>query len=116
MTDIQPYGTYEPSGLVAAITRRTNRIPAESWYGRRLAGSLKYRPVTMLIVVGLIGVTGFMFTKTSSELAPAEDSGALFSVINAPRYATTPYTKLYADQMFELTKDLPLPPGMKLPF
>ena len=37
MTDTQPYGTYEPSGLVAAITRRTNRIPAESWYGRRLA-------------------------------------------------------------------------------
>ena len=37
MTDTQPYGTYEPAGLVAAITRRTNRIPAESWYGRRLA-------------------------------------------------------------------------------
>jgi multidrug efflux pump len=28
------------------------------------------------------GVTGFMFTKTSSELAPEEDQGALFAIVN----------------------------------
>ena len=76
-------------------------------YERLVSGSLKYRPVTLFIVVALVAVTGFMFVKTSSELAPEEDSGALFSLINAPRYATTEYTAMYADQMRELTKDLP---------
>ena len=54
-----------------------------------------------------MGVTGFLFTKTSSELAPEEDVGALFAIVNAPSYATSDYTKTYVDQMRELTRDLP---------
>lgn len=76
-------------------------------YERLVAGSLKYRPVTLLVVAALVAVTGFMFTRTSSELAPEEDAGALFSIVNAPRYATTEYTSLYAAQIRDLTKDLP---------
>lgn len=75
-------------------------------YERLVSGSLKYRPVTLMIVIALVAVTGFMFVKTSSELAPEEDSGALFSLVTAPRYATTQYTSLYADQMMELTKEI----------
>ncbi|WP_048645590.1 efflux RND transporter permease subunit [Nitratireductor soli] len=78
-----------------------------NFYERMVGGSLKYRPVTLLIVLVLIGLTGFMFMNTSSELAPEEDEGALFSLITAPPYATSDYTKLYTDQMRELTKDLP---------
>ncbi|MBX3568652.1 MAG: efflux RND transporter permease subunit [Rhizobiaceae bacterium] len=76
-------------------------------YERLVSGSLKYRPVTLMVVIALVSVTGYMFMKTSSELAPEEDSGALFSVINAPRYATTDYTSLYAKQIRDLTQDLP---------
>ncbi|PSM17980.1 MULTISPECIES: efflux RND transporter permease subunit [Nitratireductor] len=76
-------------------------------YERLVAGSLNYRAVTFMIVAVLLGLTGYLFTKTSSELAPEEDSGALFALVNAPRYATTNYTKLYTEQMRELTKDLP---------
>jgi multidrug efflux pump len=76
-------------------------------YERLVSGSLDYRPVTLMIVIALMGVTGYMFFKTSSELAPEEDSGALFSLIQAPRYATSEYTSLYADQIRELTKDIP---------
>src|SRR5690606_15939612 len=43
----------------------------------------------------------------SSELAPEEDVGALFAIVNAPSYATSDYTKTYVDQMRELTRDLP---------
>ncbi len=76
-------------------------------YERLVGGSLKYRPVTMLMVLVLVGLTGFMFVNTSSELAPEEDSGALFALINAPSYATTDYTSTYTEQMRELTKDIP---------
>ncbi|KAA0917769.1 MMPL family transporter [Aquicoccus porphyridii] len=79
----------------------------EGWYERRLSSSLDYLPVTVLIVVVLMGVTGYLFVKTPSELAPEEDSGALFSFVNAPSYATSDYTQRYVDQMRDLTKDLP---------
>src|SRR5690606_3897161 len=76
-------------------------------YERLVSGSLKYRPVTVLMVLVLMGLTGFMFMKTSSELAPEEDQGALFALVTAPPYATTEYTKMYTDQMRTLTQDLP---------
>lgn len=79
----------------------------EVWYARRLSSSLRFTPVTVLIVAVMFGVTGFLFMNTSSELAPEEDSGALFSFINAPSYATTEYTSHYVSQMRTRTEDLP---------
>jgi Cation/multidrug efflux pump len=87
------------------VDRWLTRI--ENRYERLLSGSLNYRPVTLMIVIVLVALTGFLFMKTSTELAPEEDEGALFSLINAPRYATSDYTELYTDQIFDLTKDLP---------
>ena len=77
------------------------------WYERRVNGSLDYRSITILMVVVLASLTGYLFTKTSTELAPEEDSGALFAFVNAPPYATSEYTRTYIDQMRELTQDLP---------
>ncbi|WP_312798172.1 efflux RND transporter permease subunit [Tianweitania sp.] len=79
----------------------------ENRYERLVGGSLKYRPVTLLIVIVLVGLTGFMFTKTSSELAPEEDQGALFALVTAPPYATAEYTNTYTTQMRGLTEDIP---------
>jgi multidrug efflux pump len=79
----------------------------ENRYERLVAGSLKYRPVTLMIVAALVSVTAFMFFKTSTELAPEEDQGALFSLVTAPRYATSDYTSRYVDQIMDMTKDLP---------
>ena len=79
----------------------------ENVYERLVRGSLKYRPVTMLVVIALVTLTGFMFTKTSSELAPEEDQGFLLSIVTAPRYATSDYTERYVNQMLGLVQDLP---------
>ncbi|MDP3341749.1 efflux RND transporter permease subunit [Frigidibacter sp.] len=78
-----------------------------NWYERRVSSSLNYRPVTLLMVVALVGATAFMFTKTSSELAPDEDQGAMFAFLNGPRYATKEYTALYTDQISGLTSEIP---------
>jgi multidrug efflux pump len=87
------------------IDRTFSRV--EKWYHRRVTNSLNYRGITLMIVIALMGLTGFLFMNTSSELAPEEDSGALFSMFQAPQYATSAYTNLYAEQIDELTKDLP---------
>jgi multidrug efflux pump len=87
------------------VDRTFDRVA--NWYERRVSSSLDYRPVTMLVVLALIGVTAFMFTKTTTELAPEEDQGALFAILNGPRYATKEYTQLYTDQISRLTADIP---------
>ncbi|MES0199135.1 MULTISPECIES: efflux RND transporter permease subunit [Mesorhizobium] len=79
----------------------------EHVYERAVTGSLNYRPLTLIIVLALVGVTGFMFTKTSSELAPEEDQGFLLSIVTAPRYATSDYTETYVNQILGLVKDIP---------
>ncbi|GJD80255.1 FkbM family methyltransferase [Methylobacterium gregans] len=48
MKDASPYGTYAPTGLVAAIARRTASIPAGSWGGRRLALFLRRFAISLL--------------------------------------------------------------------
>ncbi|MGC9447739.1 efflux RND transporter permease subunit [Cereibacter sphaeroides] len=78
-----------------------------NWYERRVSSSLDYRPVTLLMVVALVSVTGFMFMNTTSELAPEEDQGAMFAILNGPRYATKEYTTLYTDRISDVTKDIP---------
>ncbi|MER8730246.1 MULTISPECIES: efflux RND transporter permease subunit [unclassified Mesorhizobium] len=79
----------------------------EHIYERLVTGSLNYRPVTLMIVLALVATTGFMFTKTASELAPEEDQGFLLSLVTAPRYATSDYTETYVNQILGLVKDLP---------
>lgn len=86
------------------VDRTSDRV--SNWYERRVESSLDYRPVTMLMVVVLVGLTGFMFLNTSSELAPEEDSGGLFSLVTAPRYATSEYTSRYAAEIGERTRDI----------
>ncbi|BCH21468.1 efflux RND transporter permease subunit [Mesorhizobium sp. L-8-3] len=93
------------SRFQAFVDRTFTRV--ENRYERLVAGSLKYRPVTLMIVVALVALSGYLFMKTSGELAPEEDSGALFALVTAPRYATSDYTSRYVDQIMEATKDLP---------
>jgi multidrug efflux pump len=78
-----------------------------NWYARRLVGSLKVRPVTLAIVAAILGTMVFLFLNTSTELAPEEDEGAMFALINAPQYATIDYTQLYVDEIAQKTADIP---------
>ncbi|TYB88483.1 efflux RND transporter permease subunit [Oceaniovalibus sp. ACAM 378] len=93
-------------GRFQRIVDRTSDT-VSNWYERRVSSSLDYRPVTFLMVLALLGATGFMFMNTTTELAPEEDQGALFAFLNGPRYATKDYTSLYIDKVTEDTADVP---------
>ncbi len=95
----------EGSRFQRIVDRTFDRVA--NWYERRVSSSLDYRPITILMVVALLGATGFMFTKTTTELAPEEDQGALFAILNGPRYATLDYTHLYTEQIQQLTSEIP---------
>jgi len=93
-----------PGRFQRIVDRALNGV--SNWYERRVSSSLDYRPVTMLMVLSLLGATGFMFLNTSSELAPDEDSGALFAILNGPRYATLDYTAAFTDEIAARTSDI----------
>ncbi len=97
-----------PHGNPGRFQRTVDRVlnGLANWYERRVSSSLDYRPVTMLMVLALLGATGFMFGNTSSELAPEEDSGALFAILNGPRYATLDYTAAFTDNISARTRDI----------
>ncbi|MCV2877462.1 efflux RND transporter permease subunit [Sedimentimonas flavescens] len=92
-------------GFQAWVDRTFERIAG--WYERRVDGSLSYRSITVLVVSVLVGVMGFMFINTSTELAPDEDQGALFAILNGPRYATSDYTSKYIEEVGALTDSIP---------
>src|SRR5215475_13231178 len=45
------------------------------WYARRLVSSLDYRPVTYIFAIAILILVGFLYTRSSAELAPPEDQG-----------------------------------------
>src|SRR5690606_36470454 len=94
----------EPGRFQKIVDRTLNGL--SNWYERRVSSSLDYRPVTLLMVAALLGVTGFMFVNTSSELAPEEDQGALFAILNGPRYATLDYTDAFTAEIGKRTANI----------
>ena len=60
-------------------------------YERRLARTLNHRPVTLLILVGVLVAVGIMYTTSQKELAPEEDQGILFNIVKVPQTANLDY-------------------------
>jgi multidrug efflux pump len=102
---LKPHGHGGQTGFAGFVDRTFTRV--ENWYSRRLKGSLDYRPVTLLIVVALLGTTGFLFSKTPFELAPEEDQGAYLGLVQVPQYATADYTQTFAAQFTNAAEKIP---------
>ncbi|MGH9464758.1 MAG: efflux RND transporter permease subunit, partial [Thermoanaerobaculia bacterium] len=76
-------------------------------YTRRLTSTLEIRPVVLTlwaIVVALI-VPFYLFSQR--ELAPAEDQGFLFSIVQAAPNATLDQTRLFATRVNDVYAALP---------
>jgi multidrug efflux pump len=76
-------------------------------YQRRLHGTLNYRPVTLLVLVGVIAATGLMYTTTQKELAPEEDQGILFTLVKTPQYANLDYLEDATQQLYKVYSTVP---------
>ncbi|HEY0555415.1 MAG TPA: efflux RND transporter permease subunit, partial [Thermoanaerobaculia bacterium] len=76
-------------------------------YTRLLTGTLRYRPVvlTLWVIVMLLIVPFYMFSQ--KELAPNEDQGVVFGIIQSGANATIDQTKLFADQIYKVFHSFP---------
>jgi hydrophobe/amphiphile efflux-1 (HAE1) family protein len=60
-------------------------------YQRWLHKTLNFRALTVLILIGVLALTGIMFVSTPKELAPEEDQGTIFAIVKTPQYANLDY-------------------------
>src|SRR5579863_3821134 len=92
-------------GLAGIINRNFEK--GRNFYVRTLSGTLRYRPVvlTLWAIVLLLIVPFYMFSQR--ELAPTEDQGVVFGVIQSSANATIDQTNLFATQVYDVYHSFP---------
>jgi len=87
-------------GFAGMINRRFEHV--RNLYGRLLTGTLNYRPVVLTLWVLVVLLIVPFYVLSQRELAPVEDQGVVFSVIQSAPNATLDQNKLFAQQVFDV--------------
>jgi multidrug efflux pump len=92
-------------GFAGIVNRQFERV--RHLYTRTLTGTLNYRPVvlTVWVIVTVLMVPFYIFS--SRELAPQEDQGVVFGVIQASANSTLDQTNLFANQVYDVYHSFP---------
>jgi multidrug efflux pump len=92
-------------GFAGWINRRFEGL--RNWYTRALSSTLRYRPVVLVFwaIVVLLMVPFYMFSQR--ELAPSEDQGVVFSVLQTSANSTLDQTKMFAEQVADVYRSFP---------
>jgi multidrug efflux pump len=92
-------------GFSAWINRRFDRVRTR--YTRLLSRTLAYRPVVLVVwaFVTLLTVPFYLFSQR--ELAPAEDQGVVFGIVQASANATIDQTTLFTQKVYEAYRSFP---------
>jgi multidrug efflux pump len=95
----------EEHGLAALIARGFQRL--RQTYGRWLAATLRARPAVycVWIAIGLLAIP--MYRLSPAELAPTEDQGVIFGILEASANATLDQTILFATAANDIFLDTP---------
>jgi len=96
---------HEEEGLVGRINHGFDRL--RKFYGRVLDATLANRPAVYVIWIGLSLLTIPMFLFAAGELAPAEDQGVLFGIVEADANATIDQLTFYTEAEYRIFTNLP---------
>ena len=95
----------EERGLVGRINRDFERL--KHFYGRVLDQTLAYRPTVYVLWIGLSLLAVPMFIMAAKELAPTEDQGVVFGIVEGPADATIEQTTFYTEAVGKLFEKVP---------
>ncbi|PPQ34850.1 efflux RND transporter permease subunit [Rhodopila globiformis] len=76
-------------------------------YERRLRGSLRTRSVTLTFAVIVIGGIFYLYSTSSSELAPQEDQGVVILIPSSAPDATLQQKELFGNQVAKIMEAVP---------
>src|SRR5262249_8209679 len=76
-------------------------------YLRLLGRTLAYRPVTLVLWIAAILLILPFYKFSQSELAPTEDQGFVFAIVQASADSTLDQTKLFSEKVNDVWKSFP---------
>jgi multidrug efflux pump len=79
------------------------------WYQGKLERSLRYTPVTAVLVVLVLGAIYFLYSSSKSELAPQEDQGFILAQATSAPDATLQGKSLYDEQAYDIANRIAHP-------
>ena len=95
----------EEHGLTGHINRQFDR--AKKFYARVLDLTLSARPAVYLVWVVLSLLAFVLYSQAPGELAPSEDQGVVFGIVEASADSTIDQTAFYADAVSAAFKNIP---------
>ena len=92
-------------GFAGMINRHFEKF--RKFYSQLLAGTLQYRPVvlTLWVIVAVLMIPFYLLSQ--HELAPDEDQGAVFSIIQSSANSTLDQTDLFTKQVYDIYHSVP---------
>ena len=102
-TLLKPGG--EERGLAGKITRDFERL--KNAYGRRLDATLAARPAVYAVWIAVSIVTVPMFVMSAKELAPTEDQGVIFGILDASANSTLEQNTHFAAEVNRVFQSVP---------
>jgi multidrug efflux pump len=100
---LKPHGAADrgwEAWLIRGIDRVFDRL--RRGYSRWLKGSLNYLPVTATFAVVVLGSIYFLYSATSSELAPQEDQGVIIAFATSAPNSTIDQRQIYSREIYRI--------------
>jgi len=92
-------------GLAGKIERDFKKL--RNFYGRLLNATLNARPAVYIVWIAVSMLVIPMYTMSAKELAPNEDQGVIFGILNAAADSTLDQTSKYAAAVNEAFLSVP---------
>ncbi|MBV9127048.1 MAG: efflux RND transporter permease subunit [Verrucomicrobia bacterium] len=93
-------------GYAGWVNRRFESV--RRTYARLLTGTLLYRPVTLtLAAIVIVFFLPIFYIMSAKELAPKEDQGVIFGIIQAAPNSTLDQTTRYTEKMLDVFRAIP---------
>ncbi len=92
-------------GFAGFANRRFDRV--RNAYRRALAGTLRYRPVVLVLWGLVVALIVPFYLLSPRELAPREDQGVVFGIVQAAPNATLDQTKLFSSKVYDVYRSFP---------
>ncbi len=92
-------------GLAGRIARDFERL--KSGYGRRLGATLGARPAVYVVWIAVSLLTVPMFVMSARELAPQEDQGVIFGILDASANSTLDQNSHFAAEVNRVFQGVP---------
>ncbi|MDF3012193.1 MAG: multidrug efflux protein [Cellvibrio sp.] len=93
------------TGLKAPLEKPFERF--REWYGRKLQASLQNRAGVYIFWIGITVLCFPLYLFSAKELAPTEDQGVIFGIVDAQANSTVDQASHYGKQVNEVFMSVP---------